>query len=386
VGLALGGCGKSLSGTKLGVETTGRDGASGLATANTTRLGGANAVLDAAAVARAVYPGLTDGTRPRAVVLVDERNWPAALAASVLAGAPLHAPILYTEGDSLPSASAQALADMRPTGVQRLGYTQVITISSATSPDAYRRRAVPAGEAARVAGAIERLAVRASGVQPRDVIIASSDAPAALEMPAAGLSAQTGAPILLVNARTIPAATRVVLRRLGQPRIYIVGPTGAVSQRVAEELRRYGRVARINGGDASSNAVAVARFSDGSFGWGVEEPGHGLVFTTASRPLDAPATAVLSASGDYAPLLLLDAEGRIPGELAAYLRGIQPGYTSEPQYRPVHGVYNHGWVIGDERAISPATQAELDSLLEITKRPSPPGNPPATSEPQEFEQ
>ena len=57
---------------------------------------------DAAAVARAVYPGLTPATRPQAVVLVDERDWPAALAASALAGAPLGAPLLYAEGDALP--------------------------------------------------------------------------------------------------------------------------------------------------------------------------------------------------------------------------------------------------------------------------------------------
>ena len=54
--------------------------------------------------------------------------------------------------------------------------------------------------------------------------------------------------------------------------------------------------------------------------------------------------------------------------LAAYLGDIQPAYTSAPEYRPVRGVYNHGWLIGDELAISAVTQAELDSLLEISPR------------------
>ena len=31
----------------------------------------------------------------------------------------------------------------------------------------------------------------------------------------------------------------------------------------------------------------------------------------------------------------------------------------------MHGAYNHGWLIGDESAISARTQAELDGLLEI---------------------
>ena len=32
---------------------------------------------------------------------------------------------------------------------------------------------------------------------------------------------------------------------------------------------------------------------------------------------------------------------------------------------PVRGVYNHGWIIGDESAISAAVQARIDTLLEI---------------------
>ena len=61
------------------------------------------------------------------------------------------------------------------------------------------------------------------------------------------------------------------------------------------------------GADPVANAIAFARFSDGSFGWNVVDPGHGLVFATTQRPLDAAAAAPLSASGTYGPLL--DASG-----------------------------------------------------------------------------
>jgi hypothetical protein len=44
-----------------------------------------------------------------------------------------------------------------------------------------------------------------------------------------------------------------------------------------------------------------------------------------------------------------------------YLLDIQPGYERDP----VRGVYNHGWLIGDEQAISVEDQARIDSLLEI---------------------
>ena len=38
-----------------------------------------------------------------------------------------------------------------------------------------------------------------------------------------------------------------------------------------------------------------------------------------------------------------------------------PGYTQEG---PTAAVYNHGWVVGDESAVSVSAQAEMDTLLE----------------------
>src|SRR5690349_15658216 len=94
-GLALAGCGK---GSQATVHASGgpapdlapvsEQGAVTVTTRNTTRVGGAEPVLDAAAIARVVYPGLTATSRPHAVVVVDRRDWPAALAASALASAP----------------------------------------------------------------------------------------------------------------------------------------------------------------------------------------------------------------------------------------------------------------------------------------------------------
>jgi len=102
-----------------------------LATKNTTRLGGADPATDAAAVARAVYPGLTAATRPQVVVVVDDRRWGAALAASALAGVPLGAPLLYANGDRLPQATLQALRSMRPLGSAALGGAQVLRVGTA---------------------------------------------------------------------------------------------------------------------------------------------------------------------------------------------------------------------------------------------------------------
>jgi putative cell wall binding repeat protein len=398
---ALAGCGKSLPAEDQGqgaavttVAGTGKLAVSGLATQNTTRLGGAEPIADAAAVALAVHPGLTSATRPQAVALVDEHDWPVALAAAALASSPLGAPLLYSDGDSLPTVSAQALATMRPTGTPLLGGAQVIELGTSAAPAGYRTRAPaggPAGDepAALVAG-IEQLVQAIHGGPPRQAIVVGAGEPHALTMPAAGLAAQTGAPILLVSATGVPAATRAALLRMHRPTIYVVGPPAAVSHAVLARLAHYGPVRRIDaatvgqsGAGAVANAIAVARYSNGSFGWGVDEPGHGLVFANAYRPLDAPAAAPLSASGDYGPLLLLEHPGEVPVELAEYLSDIQPGYNPDnPEYPAVKGVYNHGWLIGDELAIAATTQAELDTLLEITPRgPSSAAAAPSTSAP-----
>jgi hypothetical protein len=379
VALAIAGCGKS------GAPSAGEGpahklapvlapGAVSVATRNTTRLGGATVAADAAAVARTVYPGLTSQSRPLAVVLVDQRNWPAALAASSLASAPLGAPLLYANGPSLPQVTVESLAALHPAGAEALGGAQAIELGTNAALAGLRTRSVPVGGGPAVtAAAIESLLASASGGgAPHQAIVVAADAPRSLQMPAAGLAAESGAPILFVAGDRVPAVTAATLRSLGRPSIYLVD-AAQVGSRARRELHRFGPVIVVSSGEGeestpAANAIAVARFTDGSFGWGVKEPGHGLVFANLSRPLDGPAAAPLSASGDYGPLLLLEAAGQLPSPLSTYLTDIQPAYTSAPQFRPVRGVYNHGWLIGGEAAIATVTQAEIDDLLEISPR------------------
>ena len=33
----------------------------------------------------------------------------------------------------------------------------------------------------------------------------------------------------------------------------------------------------------------------------------------------------------------------------------------------MRGVYNHGWIVGDDKAISVGVQSQIDQLLEITR-------------------
>jgi hypothetical protein len=379
--MALAGCGKALSPQAGGhataaVPALSEHAAIGVSTTNTTRLGGSTPVVDAAAVALAAYPGLTPATRPPLVVMVDDNDWPAALASSVLAGTPLRAPLLYSEGNTLPAPTSIALLAMRPTGTDALGPSpsgpagraQVLDVGNALAPTGYVTRSIATAEPAVMAVAIEQLSSLLDGHSPHDLIVTAANGPPAMTMPAAGLSAQTGAPILFVQRSRIPRATAAELARLARASIYVVGPRAVVSERVVRELRHFGPVTRIDGSTPAANAIAVARFSDGSFGWGVLEPGHGLVFANSSRPLDAPAAAPLSARGDYGPLLLLEGPEALSTQLSGYLSDLQPG---TPTSGAVHGVYNRGWLIGGEAAISATTQARLDTLLEISSRTAP---------------
>jgi hypothetical protein len=390
--LAAAGCGKAGRSQSSGggpvskVAPVASGGAVSVVTRNTTRLGGADPATDAAAVARLAYPGLTSATRPQAVVLVNQHDWSAALAASVLASAPLGAPLLYTEGNVLPAVSREALEAMHPSGSQALGGAQVIRVgTSAPVPSGYLARSLPAGEPAATAAGVQRLLRAAdAGRAPREAIVLAAGASRALQMPVAGLAAESSAPILFVTAAGVPAATTAALSSLGRPSIYVIG-SAALARGTLRDLGRFGPVTSIPGAGtgleregAVSNAISVARFTDGVFGWGIKEPGHGLVFANSARPLDAPASALLSATGDYGPLLLLDAPTQVPPVLATYLADIQPAYTSAPEFRPVRGVYNHGWLIGDERAISAVTQAEIDLMLEITPRKTSSGEPSVT--------
>jgi hypothetical protein len=110
-----------------------------------------------------------------------------------------------------------------------------------------------------------------------------------------------------------------------------------------------------------SNAIEFARFSDGEFGWNINDPGHGMVIANVGRPMDAGAASPLSGSGTWGPLLLTDESDVVPGPLRGYLLDIKPGYVSDP----TRAFYNHAWLVGDDKAMSVGFQAQVDELLEI---------------------
>jgi ell wall binding domain 2 (CWB2) len=333
------------------------------ATNNTTRVGGSDPATTAAGVSLAVFPATTPAQRPAAVALVDEGDWRGAVAAAVLMASPSRAPLLVSSGDELPDPTAQALDALAPQGGTGTDGAQAFAIGDAPSPEGLRTTRVGAGESAAVAVAVAALRERLAGRPPRHLVIAPEDDPA-FAMPAASWAARSGDPVLFSDAEQLPPVTAKALRRHPNVPVYVLGPSSAISSDVVREASKIAkRVRRVSGEGPVENAIALARYADGDFGWNVNDPGHGFVVARDDSPLDAGIAAPLSASGTWGPLLLTDDADTLPAELREYLLDIKPGYTTDP----TRAFYNHVWVIGDQERISVNQQAEIDQLAELAK-------------------
>jgi Cell wall binding domain 2 (CWB2) len=332
----------------------------GFATKNTTRVGGADPIADAAGVAQAIYPARSRDTRPAAVSLVDSKDWQSAISAAQLMSRPLRAPVLLSDGEDMPDATKSALDELGPTGAPKAGGAEVIRIGKTAKPEGAKTTDVEGSDPATLAQAIDKLHTAAAGEPSAAVVVAASSAPE-YAMPAAAWAAKAGDPVLWADKDSLPAATKAAIAAHRRPRIYVLAPTSAISDAVLKDLGKLGTARRITGADPAASSVAFARFSDGKFGWNAVDPGHGLVFASKARPVDAAAGAGLSGAGTYGPLLVNTDVDVLAKPLQDYLLDIQPGYDEDP----VRGVYNHGWILGDEKAISIDVQSRIDALLEI---------------------
>ena len=341
-------------------EETGDLGFPAFATKNTTRVAGADATADAAAVALAVHPSTGTAPPPDAVTLVDVDDWPAGIAAASLAAAPIGAPMLVTDAGEVSGLTESALRELGPEGSAATAGRQVFVIGDAVAPDGYESLDVDGADAAEVAAEVDRLRDRLAD-EPGAVVIASSEDPA-YAMPAAGWAARSGDPVLFAERNSLPAPTVKALRRNDGVPVFVLGPESAISEKTMKEIEHVAPGAkRVGADDPVENAIAFARVDDGDFGWNINDPGHGFVIANADRPLDAGAAAPLSASGTWGPLLVTDDGTSLPAALHDYLLDLKPGYEDDP----TRALYNHIWLIGDTSALSVDLQAEVDELAEV---------------------
>ncbi len=333
------------------------------ATANTTRVGGTDPASNAAGVALAVYPSTKPSQQPDAVTLVDAGDWRSALAASVLMAAPVGAPVLVSEAGSVPEPTGQALEALDPQGGKATGGAQAFAIGAASTPSGLRARRVGGGGGTVAAAEIASLRDELMGGPPQHIVVAPASQPA-FAMPAAAWAARSGDPILFADDDELPAPSAATLRKHPEAPVYVLGPSSAISSEVVRQIGKISsRVQRVSGEDPVANAIALARYADGDFGWNVNDPGHGFVVAGSTEPLDAAAAAPLSAAGTWGPLLLTDSADTLPAALRGYLLDVKPGYTTDP----TRAFYNHVWVIGDQEAIGVSEQAEIDELAELAE-------------------
>jgi hypothetical protein len=334
------------------------------ATKNTTRVAGADPVADAAGVALATSPATGGVEGPAAVTLVPDNDWTAGVAAASLVGDPVRSPILVSTRDEVPELTLTALTALAPQGSPETGDTQLFRVGNAAAPRGLRLRNVTGDNPAGLAADVADLRQRLTGDSPQHVLLVSSDRPE-FAMPAAAWAARSGDPVLFVQRGSVPAPTLEALRDLGDVPVYVLGPKSVVPDKVVDRVDEEidGTPKRVGDEDPVSNAVAFARYTDGTFGWNITDPGHGLVIANTARPVDAGAAAALSASGKWGPLLVTESADALPAPLEGFLLDIKPGFIDDP----TRAVYNHAWLIGNDEALSVDVQAQIDELLELAR-------------------
>jgi putative cell wall-binding protein len=373
-----------LAGCSIGGSDEGSDGGSGLAaggkaptssqrqaaeklgfpvvaTRNTVRVGGGDAIADLAGTAAAVFPATTNTDRPHAVVLVDKDDWQGAIAGSVLNAQPLGAPMLASDGGKLPAATSDVIKRLDPKGSDLARDAQVIRIGpKPPAPSGLKSGKITADDPYATAAAIDRFFTAIRGKPSPHVVVASGEQ-APFAMPAAAWAARSGDSVLFTRRSAVPKATMQAIAAHDKPDIYVLGPENVISKSVEDKLKQLGTVRRVSGDTPMSNAVALARYSRRGFGWGVTVPGYNFSLASTTRPIDAAASATLATNGVFAPMLLTNQAERLPPDVSGYLLDVQPGYQQDPS----SGVYNRVWILGDTKTVSLDAQGRLDQITRL---------------------
>ncbi|MEA3055204.1 MAG: hypothetical protein QOD30_636, partial [Actinomycetota bacterium] len=254
-----------------------------------SRVAGANRFATAAAVAKAGFP-----TGSATVIVASGRSFPDALA-----GSSLGLPVLLTEKTSLPTATSQAIKDLKATKALILGGTGAVS-------DAVKKQIESAGAtteriagvdryetAGAIAGTFKSTDVAKLANKATAIIATGKDFADALAGGPLASAPTTGAyPVLLVN-ETVPPATKKAIADLGIKQVVILGGTGAVSSAVETELQTEtgNQPIRLAGTNRYGTATKIADAALKDFGMAGKEAllanGVGFADALAGGPLGA---------------------------------------------------------------------------------------------------
>lgn len=333
------------------------------ATRNTTRIPAGDPVEASLASLLASYPSVGPGTAPKALTVASSEEWQAAAAAAALSAEPVGAPLLLAPSGRLSAEGSELLATLDPQGAPTTGEAQVFAVGKVAPPSGFKVEKVSGDSAAQTAASLaERLSALTGG--PPEAFLVLSDEDPAYGAPAAAWAARSGDPILFTGRDSLPAATKKVLTKKANSEVpvFVLGPPSAVSAEVVKEIdKAAATVERLPGDDPTSASLELVRFSSGTFGWNLNDPGHGYTVIRSDRPMDGIAATPLSTGGTWPALLMTDDPDALPEDVLQYLLDVQPGYSTDP----TRALYNHVWIIGDESIIGLDQQAEIDRAAEL---------------------
>ncbi len=167
------------------------------------------------------------------------KAWPDALAAGTLAATPQHVPTLLSLGDTLPAATAEALAALETRRVLISGGTAGISqgVEDHLRALGYETERIAGSDRYETSARLAELAyVRFGSDQQAPTFASGATFPDALA--AGALAAESKGPLLLVAPDRLPDSTDAYLRaRVGHwQQGAVVGGAGVVSDFVVEEL------------------------------------------------------------------------------------------------------------------------------------------------------
>jgi hypothetical protein len=381
-----------------------------VATKTTTRLYGANPFQEAVSVTQHVWPAAVSTTaptennndpdRPWALTLLTPDDPITAITATPLIHFPDDAPVLYVTKNGIPQVTLNEIKRLGDTGISRYNNVDAFLVGAAANPAVKKQlsslglkyTSVTAPNAPALANTVDKLygsiqnpdtgvpgmgGGATEGGGSGNVMIGSMSAYNYI-LPATHWVAHMASGLFWVNQNSVPSATiQALQRRGGQANIYLFGGPQQISQKVASQLSKYGRVVRIDNNDnvafnanptdtAADTAISFAKMWDpmGMVGWKITGPGHGFTLVNQNDWQGAVASAPLSHLGFHAPLLMTNNANALPSQLDGYYSSVSPSYTATP----ADGPYNMTYVIGNWKQVTWPEQAHVDYISEMHNR------------------
>lgn len=340
---------------------------------NAARVGGASDAETVPLILQTAFPATRRENRPGVIITVAD-DWRAALAATPLIARPVNAALVPNTAD----AGLQREVERLRAPVTTPQAAPSPASAGTTAPEPIPPQATPASpateqligaEPAAVAAGVDERLANAIGGQLENVMIVGSDADYRWALPAGAYAARTGTPILFVTKDGVPTATGEALRRRnGRARIFVLGSNEVVPSGVFDQLKQYGAVTRIEGGNYFENAVRFAEFRDDAAGFGWGHTGRGArqwtaintILVSGDRWEDGVMAAHLASRGKSGALLFTERE-RLPAVVDNYLWRQRPIFSNTP----AEGPFNHVWVVGSFDRIAYGAQAWADYSQEI---------------------